>query len=239
MPLPLIPIIVAVVRLAAPVVINTVVKQVIKQAPKVAKEVAKQAPKAAKEAVKAAPKKAASGPKKGNTPLNKYKDKAKNKPRFKDCGKFGKHKDIKKLSKKGELNSDHLPSGAALKKAYEQKLEEAGLLKDLRKSGKLDKVFGRIYNEAPTISTPEDVHKEGRTYGGKNKKAQSDADSKDLNGAAKKDTDAARESMKKKDPGCLDAYDKAAAKLKKFDFKKFFEEQMKKDPDITNITKGK
>ena len=77
MPLPLIPIIVAVVRLAAPVVINTVVKQVIKQAPKVAKEVAKQAPKAAKEAVKAAPKKAASGPKKGNTPLNKYKDKAK------------------------------------------------------------------------------------------------------------------------------------------------------------------
>ena len=96
MPLPLIPIIVAVVRLAAPVVINIVVKQVIKQAPKVAKEVAKQAPKAAKEAVKAAPKKAASGPKKGNTPLNKYKDKAKNKKKKDPCEDYKKNRKKRK-----------------------------------------------------------------------------------------------------------------------------------------------
>jgi hypothetical protein len=174
------------------------------------------------------------GPKPANGGGGGYSKKP---PRFKDCGKFGKHKDNKKLSKKGELNSDHVPSGAALKKAYIEQLEQAGVLKDLQRSGKLDSVLERMYNEAPTISTPEDVHKEGRTYGGKNTKKQSDADSKDLNGAAKKDTEAAKKSMEKKDPGCVDEYNKAAEKLEKFDFRKFFDEQMKTDPDIGKVLK--
>lgn len=112
MPLPLIPIIVAVVRVAAPIVIKVAI-QAAKQAPKVAKEAAKQAPKAAKETVKAAPKKAASGPKKGNTPPNKYKDKAKKKPKLK-CGEGGKYGDLKKKTGKGKLDRDHIPSKAAL-----------------------------------------------------------------------------------------------------------------------------
>ena len=30
-------------------------------------------------------------------------------------------------------------------------------------------VLNRVYNNAPTITVPEDIHKEGRTYGSNNK----------------------------------------------------------------------
>lgn len=79
MPLPLVAIIVVAARVAAPIIVKVAV-QAAKQAPKVAKEVAKQAPKVAKEVAKQAPKTAKAGAKKvGNTPLNKYMDKAMNK----------------------------------------------------------------------------------------------------------------------------------------------------------------
>ncbi len=153
-------------------------------------------------------------------------------PRFKDCGKLGKHKDNKKLSKKGELNSDHIPSGAAMKKAYIEKLEKAGVLKELRRSGNLDKVLDRMYENAPTISTPEDVHKDGQTNAGKNKSSRSDRDSRDLKTAVNENTEAIKISMSQKDPGCFDEYSKSAEKLKQFDFDKFFDEQIKGDPAI-------
>ncbi len=135
------------------------------------------------------------------------------------------------------MNSDHIPSGAALKKEYEQKLKDAGVYDELRDSRKLNSVLNRMYDNAPTISTPEDVHKEGRTHSGKNTKTQSDADSKDLKGAVKKDTDAIKKSMEQKDPGCLDEYNKAAEQMEKFDFKKFFDEQIKTDPNIGKLLK--
>ena len=205
MPLPLIPIIVAVVRLAAPVVINTVVKQVIKQAPKVAKEVAKQAPKAAKEAVKAAPKKAASGPKKGNTPLNKYKDKAKNKPKLK-CGEGGKYGDLKKKTGKGKLDRDHIPSKAAL----QEKAKQLNGGVDLK-----DSQIKKINDWGNSIAIPRQAHQKiSPTYGGRNDPA---GDAKDLANSAKRDVNEMLENIDEYDADekCKKAYKKASEPILK------------------------
>lgn len=93
-----------------------------------------------------------------------------------------------------------------------------------------------MYNEAPTISTPEDVKKKIEPMATKTRNPN--LVPKDINDVANKYTDAAKKSMKKKDPGCLDAYNKAAEQLEKFDFKKFFGEQMKNDPVIAKVLKG-
>ena len=87
-------------------------------------------------------------------------------------------------------------------------------------------VLDKVYNNAPTITIPEDVHKEGRTYGNKNKPLIS-GDAKDLKGALKKDTDAIRKAMKNKDHGCHDEYNKAVEEMEKFDFDKYIDEAIK------------
>lgn len=113
--------------------------------------------KAAKEAEEAAAKKA-DGQGGG-------KDKGKPK-KHKDCGKRSTYNKAPK--KLGELNADHVPSGGALKQAAKDLLVEKGIWDSLSEKQQKS-VLNRVYNNAPTITVPEDIHKKGRTYGSKNK----------------------------------------------------------------------
>lgn len=147
----------------------------------------------------------------GKKPKPKPDEAPKSKDEGKDGGKVKKeqepHKDCGKVStyrkapkKLGELNADHLPSGGALKEAARRQLNELGLLNSLTPK-QIESVLNKVYNNAQTITIPEDVHKEGRTYGSKNKPLIS-SDSKDLSGAFKRDADAVQKSMDTKDHGC-------------------------------------
>ena len=185
---------------------------------------------AGKAAEKAAEKSASKEARRADGGYNK-----KQKPR-KGCGKHGKYKELPK--EKGVLNADHVPSGAALKKAYEKKLMEAGAWDAMNKSQR-ESVLRHMYQNAPAISIPEDVHKEGRTFAGKNNRAQYNADAGDLKAAMKKDTDAIQKSMDKKDHGCSEAYAKAVKELEKTDFNKFFEDTMKENKIVQNAIKPK
>lgn len=124
------------------------------------------------------------------------------------------------------MNADHVPSGAALKQAAERYLKQLGVHGDLSQK-QLESVLNRVYNNAKTITVPEDVHKEGRTWGPKNTSAQSNADSKDLKGAFRKDAEAIQKSMDTKDHGCSEKYAEAVKELEKFDFDQYVKDAVR------------
>lgn len=152
----------------------------------------------------------------------------------KDCGKSGKYKNLPK--EKGVINADHVPSGAALKKAFQKKLEDAGIWQSMTAKQR-ESALNHLYREAPAISIPEDVHKEGRTYAGKNTGKQSTADAGNLRDAVKKDTDAIQKSMDGKDHGCSEAYRKAAEEMQNFDFDGLFDEIIRDNEHIKKVVK--
>lgn len=84
-----------------------------------------------------------------------------------------------------DLTPDHIPSRASLVKAKEAKLG--------RKLTMAEKDV--INREGVTIATETDIHKAGRTFGGKNVREQIALDARDLGTAARKDVEA-----------CLDAH---------------------------------
>ncbi|WP_353176353.1 hypothetical protein [Delftia acidovorans] len=84
-------------------------------------------------------------------------------------------------------------------------------------------VLNRVYNNAPTITVPEDIHKEGRTYGSKNKPLIQGY-SKGLKDAFKRDTESIRKAMEGKDHGCLEEYTQSVEELKDFYFDKYVED---------------
>lgn len=91
----------------------------------------------------------------------------------------------------------------------------------VRKAAK--SVLNRVYNNAQTITVPEDIHKECRAYGSKNKPLIQ-GDSKGLKDAFKRDTEAIRKAMEGKDNGCLEEYMQSVEELKDFDFDKYVED---------------
>ncbi|WP_203567779.1 hypothetical protein [Aestuariimicrobium ganziense] len=83
------------------------------------------------------------------------------------------------------LEHDHIPSLAALKKQLE-----------LEQKGKLTPAQERWLRENGTaITIPRDVHKRGRTHGGKNTKTQINLDAQDLAAAAERDYAALRKNL--------------------------------------------
>ncbi|WP_408896612.1 hypothetical protein ACJ5H2_16960 [Nocardioides sp. R1-1] len=75
------------------------------------------------------------------------------------------------------LEHDHVPSAAALIKAKEIELDRPLKPDELRD----------IYNNAATVELPSSVHRDTRTYGGRNTADQIAADAADLAGAANAD----------------------------------------------------
>ena len=159
------------------------------------------------------------------TPKPDAKDgfKVKKQKPHKDCGKVSKYSKAPK--KLGELNADHIPSGGALKAAAEQKLKDMGVWENL-KPKQIESILNKVYNNAPTITIPEDVHKEGRTWGSKNKPLI-EPDSKGLKKAFEKDAKEIQKSMDSKDHGCSDEYAKAVKELRKFDYDKYIDDAIK------------
>ncbi|MFG6078829.1 hemagglutinin repeat-containing protein [Erwinia sp. OPT-41] len=98
----------------------------------------------------------------------------------------GSYKELKAREVVGDgLEHDHIPSFAAIRQAKENELGR-----------KLKKVEEKIlYNNATAIELPRDVHKAGRTYGGKNTSSQVKQDALNLCDAECLDTDAHRKNL--------------------------------------------
>jgi len=95
-----------------------------------------------------------------------------------DCGDYMPYKDQKNPSKK-DLERDHIPSQAAMKKRAEKLLPEGVELTKCIKN--------RLKNWADTLALPKATHKAGRTNGSKNTPEQIKNDEKDLGEAGKND----------------------------------------------------
>lgn len=143
----------------------------------------------------------------------------------KDCGKKLLYKDTESVKGTG-LQKDHTPSAAALKKAAMDRMAPLVKAKQLTEA-KAKTIANRVANNAPTIAIPPDVHAEGDTYkGGQkgNNPGKIEADSKDLNGAARRNTEKISDSMANKKHGCSDAYNKAAKEITDMDWGKYVDD---------------
>jgi hypothetical protein len=143
----------------------------------------------------------------------------------KDCGKKLPYNDTESVKGTG-LEKDHTPSSAALKKAAMDRMAPLVKAKKLTEA-KAKTIANRVANNAPTIAIPPDVHAEGDTYksGQKgNNPEKIEADSKDLNGAAKRNTEKISDSMANKKHGCSEAYNKAAKEITDMDWDKYVDD---------------
>jgi hypothetical protein len=100
-----------------------------------------------------------------------------------DVGTYG---DLKKLEKTGDnLEHDHIPSSAALKKAKEKQLGRKLTPKEARE----------IHERGTAIEVPKEVHAKGDTFRGKNTSDRIDADASDLSAAARRDYTTTRKNL--------------------------------------------
>jgi hypothetical protein len=119
------------------------------------------------------------------------------------CGELNQYGKQKKKSGKNKRDRDHIPSKASLLAKAESKF---GPLTGCQKSA--------IVNGALTIVIPKAAHQQvSPTYG--QSSADAAKDSKDLAGSADRDTKAMEKKMKDYDPACVEAYKKAAKKVRK------------------------
>lgn len=124
-----------------------------------------------------------------------------------DCGEIGTYEDQKKRTGGGTYHRDHIPSKAALK-ARAAALKGKALTENQAKA---------VENLAISVVIPATAHREvSPTYGGRNQDARIQSDSKDLKGAAKRDTDEMKKEFDKHaDAECVKAYEEAAEKIEK------------------------
>jgi filamentous hemagglutinin len=121
-------------------------------------------------------------------------------------GEVDEYGNLQKKTGDGTIHRDHQPSKAALLKRAE-KLKGSPLTKGEIK---------RINKEATAVNVPEDIHRAGPTYGGKNKDLI-EPDSNDLAGATKRDSDAMVDNAKNMDTENVNVYEEAADNVTKKD----------------------
>lgn len=98
----------------------------------------------------------------------------------------GEYKSLKAREKVGDnLEHDHIPSSAALKRAEENRLGR----KLTRKEA------DDLHNKGTAIELPKGVHSKGDTWRGRNTQDQIDADATDLSKAAERDYATTRKNL--------------------------------------------
>ncbi|HVK23795.1 MAG TPA: hypothetical protein VM677_20765 [Actinokineospora sp.] len=98
----------------------------------------------------------------------------------------GPYSDLKKREKVGDnLEHDHIPSSAALKKAKEKQLGRKLTPQEARD----------LHQQGTAIEVPKEVHAKGDTFRGKNTPDRIDADAADLGAAAKRDYATTRQNL--------------------------------------------
>jgi filamentous hemagglutinin len=98
----------------------------------------------------------------------------------------GTYSDLKKREKVGDnLEHDHIPSSAALKKAKEKQLGRKLTPQEARD----------IHQRGTAIEVPKEVHAKGDTWRHKNTPDQIDSDASDLSAAAKRDYTTTRKNL--------------------------------------------
>lgn len=142
-------------------------------------------------------------------------DDEENKPLHERIGWVDEYGEQKKVTGDGSADRDHQPSKAAIKKAAADEIARQVAAGEIDKptAAQIKEINNRIDNEAMSVVVDHDVHKDGPTYGNKNK-TQSDIDKQDLGAAANRDADAMVANAAKHDPDNLPAYQAAADKIK-------------------------
>ena len=139
-----------------------------------------------------------------------------------ECGELGTYGEQKERTGNGEYHRDHIPSKAALKERARQ-LNGGRALSNAR--------VAAIENQALTVVIPASAHREiSPTYGGRNADLIK-PDSKDLAGAAKRDTDDMKGEIEKHaDKECAKHYRQAAREINSMtndDYDKFLRNILK------------
>jgi hypothetical protein len=135
------------------------------------------------------------------------------------------------------MERDHIPSFAAMKKAFEKWAKKNGHDLDadpeIRKTlfGQTDQVNragdgGKLGRHAQTVALPNEVHEAGDTHGAKNTPLRQSEDAGNLQNAAKRDGDAHKRNIKNdKHKGCADELNKsvdAIGNISNDKYEKFF-----------------
>jgi hypothetical protein len=97
-----------------------------------------------------------------------------------EVGQVETYQDSKRITGDGSIHRDHQPSKAALIRRAEEIKGEPLTPAEIK----------RIENNATIVTVPDDVHRAGPTYGGKNTRMQQETDAKDLQAAATRDANA-------------------------------------------------
>jgi hypothetical protein len=134
-----------------------------------------------------------------------------------NCGDNGNYDDMLKKDGDNKLDRDHVPSKAALQEAARDLIREMRLDPTNPKLTQLFGDKGLISKQGQTIAIPKKDHQQhSRTYGRRNNSDKVSGDSKDLQKAAKDDTDTIEEAEgKEMDDECFGKYKKAADKIRK------------------------
>jgi flagellum-specific peptidoglycan hydrolase FlgJ len=212
---------------------------------KLEKEAAEAAAKKAAEeaaAKKAAEKKAGTEAESGGGGSKKKDTEVKNKGKKPKCG--GRATYGKQVGDflGNEMERDHVPNAASLKDMAEKMLREDGIrLTDAQRDSLFGKVGkngqregGKIYTHAQTIAVPKEIHRASPTTGNHD----NHKDSKDLAGAARRDTKNHRDAVAKSDnhKDCAKALEEASKVIDKISndqYRKFL------DKLIDDALKGK
>jgi len=137
-----------------------------------------------------------------------------------ECGDLASHAKLspQRQGDGARLDSDHVPSNAALRKRAQVLLFGAPLTgtqeRTMRRSAAYRRFEDAIRDAGLAIAIPSEAHRDlSKTYGGRNHLSQQFADSRDLQAAARRDVAAIQAGLAGYDRACVPAYSRAADRV--------------------------